>query len=151
MTGSAGLLAIKRRGGIAVVQDPAEAMFPSMPRTALTRVEVDHCVKLSEMAALLARLASETAPELSKQTMAEDMKIEVEIAAESEAIEAGVLKFGSPSQYACPECHGVLRQVKERGVMRFRCHTGHAYTLESLLAESSRRDRARPLGRRTRA
>jgi two-component system chemotaxis response regulator CheB len=133
--GSAGLLAIKRRDGIAVVQDPADARFPSMPRAALSRVKVDYCVKLAEMRALLARLTSETAPEEGEQLMAEDMKIEVDIAAEQQPLDAGVLELGNPSQFACPECHGVLLEVKDSDLTRFRCHTGHAYTMDSLLAE----------------
>jgi two-component system chemotaxis response regulator CheB len=49
------------------------------------------------------------------------------------------MQWGEPSLYACPECHGVLLQVKEGSNMRFRCHTGHAYSLEALLAEFSER------------
>ena len=45
--------------------------------------------------------------------------------------------MGEPSTFACPECHGVLLQMKEAGRVRFRCHTGHAYSAESLLAEIS--------------
>ena len=62
--------------------------------------------------------------------------IEVEIAkADEDALQAGVLELGEPSSFACPECHGVLLQVKEAGPTRFRCHTGHAYSPESLMAE----------------
>src|SRR3712207_8151045 len=52
---------------------------------------------------------------------------------------SGVLKLGGPSNYACPECHGVLLQLKEENRIRFRCHTGHAYSLESLIAELDRK------------
>ena len=55
--GTAGLSAVKRCGGTAVVQDPSDASHPSMPAAALKNVAVDHSVPLSEMAALLARLA----------------------------------------------------------------------------------------------
>lgn len=54
--GTAGLAAIKDCGGTAVVQDPATAEEPSMPRSALAKVSVDHCVALPEIAPLLARL-----------------------------------------------------------------------------------------------
>src|SRR5687767_8151066 len=54
--GTAGLWAMKKLGGTAVVQDPSDALFPSMPTSALTHVPVDHCVPLSEMVPLLARL-----------------------------------------------------------------------------------------------
>jgi len=59
--GTAGLLAIKQRGGIAVVQDPDEALYPSMPLSALEHVAVDYTLPLSEIGPLLIRLAHETA------------------------------------------------------------------------------------------
>jgi len=55
-----------------------------------------------------------------------EIEIEVNIAKEQKALEAGVLQLGEPSNYACPECHGVLLQRKEGSIWRFRCHTGHA-------------------------
>jgi two-component system chemotaxis response regulator CheB len=57
--GTSGLLAVKRCGGVAVVQDPDDALFSGMPRSALTHVEVDHCVPLAQMAALLIQLTAE--------------------------------------------------------------------------------------------
>ena len=68
--------------------------------------------------------------------MPKEIEIEVNIAKEQKALDAGVLELGEPSNYACPECHGVLLQVKDGGTLfRFRCHTGHAYSIESLLTE----------------
>jgi two-component system chemotaxis response regulator CheB len=64
-----------------------------------------------------------------------EVDIEVNIAKEQKALDAGVLQLGEPSNYACPECHGVLLQMKEGTLFRFRCHTGHAYSVESLLAD----------------
>jgi two-component system chemotaxis response regulator CheB len=60
--GTAGLAAIKSRGGLAVVQDPLEARYPSMPQNAIRNVRVDHRARLAEMGPLLARLASQEAP-----------------------------------------------------------------------------------------
>jgi chemotaxis response regulator CheB len=58
--GTAGLQAVKQCGGVAVVQDPEEALFARMPESALEYVEVDYCPPLDEIAALLSRLAGET-------------------------------------------------------------------------------------------
>lgn len=132
--GTAGLWTIKRLGGTAVVQDPADALVDSMPLSALSHVKVDYCVPLSEMAELLARLTSEAAEEGAYE-VPEETKIEVSIAKAQQALEVGVLKLGNPSNYACPECHGVLLLLKEENRFRFRCHTGHAYSVESLIAE----------------
>jgi two-component system, chemotaxis family, protein-glutamate methylesterase/glutaminase len=48
---------------------------------------------------------------------------------------AGILALGQVSPYTCPECHGVLVQLQDGGLTRFRCHTGHAYSLSTLLAD----------------
>ena len=61
--GTAGLLSVKRRGGIAVVQDPDEALFSSMPLSALANVEVDYRLPLSSIGPLLVNLASEQVEE----------------------------------------------------------------------------------------
>ncbi len=132
--GTAGLWAIKRLGGIAIVQDPEDALFPSMPDSALRHVEVDHCVPLSEIPALLVRLTSSKFEEGKEPIVPDEMDIEVRIAKEENPLDAGLERVTQPSSFACPECHGVLLQLKESGRIRFRCHTGHAYSLESLLA-----------------
>jgi two-component system, chemotaxis family, protein-glutamate methylesterase/glutaminase len=134
--GTSGLQTIKQLGGTAVVQDPGEAWAPSMPQSALHHVNVDHVVRMDEIAPLLVRLASMPADvQEGGLAVPEEVKIEVDIAGANEAKEAGVFRLGDPSKYACPECHGVLLELKDRAPLRFRCHTGHAYTLESLLSE----------------
>ena len=55
--GTSGLFSIKMRGGVAVVQDPGEAEFSTMPGTALHHVDVDHNLRLKEIPPLLGRLA----------------------------------------------------------------------------------------------
>jgi two-component system chemotaxis response regulator CheB len=134
--GTSGLWAVKQLGGTAIVQDPAEAWLPSMPESAKRNVRVDHVVSAAQIAPLLVRLAATRAdaPE-GELAVPEDVKIEVDIAKEDHALEAGVCKLGEASNYACPECHGVLLQIKDAIPLRFRCHTGHAYSVESLLAE----------------
>lgn len=133
--GAAGLYAIKERGGQAVVQDPADALHPSMPRAAMKAVAVDYCVPVIQMGALLARLVDEPIPVHQVLPVSRQMDIEVGVAQEDNGLEMGIMKLGEPSPYTCPECHGVLLQLKEGSLIRFRCHTGHAYSLNSLLAE----------------
>jgi two-component system chemotaxis response regulator CheB len=134
--GTSGLSTVKKLGGTAIVQDPHEAWAPSMPQSALNHVQVDHILRIDEIAPTLVRLASTPADAREGEwSVPEDVNIEIAIAKEDKAKEAGVLKLGEPSKYACPECHGVLLAVKDAIPPRFRCHTGHAYTLESLLSE----------------
>ena len=133
--GTSGLWAVKRLGGVAVVQDPDEAFMPSMPLSALGQVEVDYTLPLAEIPTLLARLASKTVAEQGGYEVPEELDIEVKIAMEDNGLELGITKLGMPSVFTCPECHGSLLQLKENGRTRYRCHTGHAYSADSLLAE----------------
>ncbi len=133
--GTSGLWAIKRLGGVAVVQDPDEAFMSSMPLSALAQVEVDYTLPLAEIAPVLARLAADAPAGRGGDGVPEELSIEVKIAMEEHGLEAGVMKLGTPSVYTCPECHGTLLQLKEDGRTRYRCHTGHAFSADSLLAE----------------
>lgn len=133
--GAAGLWAVKRLGGTAVVQDPADALFPSMPRSAMRNMKVDYCVPLAGVAPLLVELAGASVAEEGARDVPEEVEIEVRIAKEDSALEAGITRLGEPSIFACPDCHGVLLQLKDGAHVRFRCHTGHAYSPDSLLAE----------------
>ena len=132
--GTAGLWAIKQLGGVAIVQDPDDALFPGMPQNAIDFVNVDHIVPLSEIAPLLVRLTAED-PRAAVFDVPEPVEVEVKIAKQEDPVQAGIRNIAEPSPFACPECHGVLLQVKEGGRARFRCHTGHAYSAESLLAD----------------
>ncbi len=133
--GTSGLWAVKRLGGLAVVQDPDEAFMPSMPLSALGQVEADYTLPEAEMAPLLVRLASTSVAEQGGYEVPEELNIEVGIAKEDRGLDIGITKLGEPSIFACPECHGTLLQLKEDGRTRFRCHTGHAFSADSLLSE----------------
>jgi two-component system chemotaxis response regulator CheB len=134
--GTAGLHAIKQRGGTAVVQDPDEALFPDMPRNAMRRVAVDHVVRLHALPSLLIRLGSEPAGPIGVTSVSRETEIEIEarIAREENALAAGVMQLGPASPYTCPDCHGVLLELGGGPMPRFRCHTGHAFSLDGLLA-----------------
>ncbi len=131
--GTDGLWAIKQLGGCAIVQDPLEALFPSMPQHAIDHVDVDYVLPLAEIPPMLMRLTSE-AVEPAFAEAPELLKVEVKIAMEHNPIDAGLERIGKPSKFACPECHGVLLELKEGTRTKFRCHTGHAYSIAGLLA-----------------
>ncbi|CAN5585264.1 chemotaxis protein CheB [soil metagenome] len=139
--GTAGLWTIKHRGGTAIVQEPADAEFSSMPESALRQVEVDYSVPVSEMGALLTRLTGEQTLEAREISMDENKKTEMEIriAAEESAFEVGVMGLGEISPFTCPDCHGVLIKIKDGKINRFRCHTGHAFSADTLLANITER------------
>ena len=134
--GTSGLKAIKELGGLAVVQDPGDSMYSSMPQSAIENVAVDFVGPISDMGVLLQRLACEPAEE-GVVSMNEQVDIEVEIA-KSDKSDAELLdQIGRPSRYACPDCHGILWQVADGELIRFRCRVGHAYTAESMLSVHS--------------
>ncbi len=133
--GVAGLWAIKRLGGVTLVQDPKDAAVDVMPRHAIEHVDPDYCLPLADIPALLRRLVAENIVEASGYLVPEQMRIEVKMANEDPRSRPGVETLGQPSRYSCPECHGVLFEIKEGARSRFRCHTGHAYSLVTLLEE----------------
>jgi two-component system chemotaxis response regulator CheB len=133
--GTSGLWIIKRLGGTAIVQHPEDAIYPSMPMSALKDVEVDHALPAPKIAEVLMTKITQPPSNQVSASDAELRRIEIEraIAAGKTPLEAGVLELGEPSHYACPECHGVLGRIQEGDTMRYRCHTGHAYSQEALL------------------
>jgi two-component system, chemotaxis family, protein-glutamate methylesterase/glutaminase len=134
--GTAGLWAIKERGGLAIVQDPADAVFPSMPTNAIMNVQIDYQTPLAEIAPLLARIVSEPVEE-ERQDMSDKLEIEVNIAREDKSTNRLIEQLGHVSMFTCPECHGTLWEMYEGGIIRFRCRTGHGYTAQALLADQA--------------
>ena len=130
--GASGLRAIKTCGGLAVVQEPADAIAPDMPRNALRHAAVDRRARLSEMGALLARLAAEPAGESLEAP--DYIRREAAIARQEQITMEKQKKFGEPSAFTCPDCHGALWEIKEGALLRFRCHIGHSFTSRALLA-----------------
>lgn len=133
--GTAGLWAIKDRGGVAVVQSPDDAEYPSMPLSAISHVQVDHTATLEELPGLLGTLTREVIADPVSEPLVGALAVEDRIAAGENALQAGVLGLGTPSTSTCPHCHGVLMEVSGAGPLRFRCHTGHVFSPASLLVD----------------
>lgn len=135
--GTAGLWAVRDRGGLAVVQDPATALVASMPRSALNEVGADHVAAAHQLGPLLgglARLPAAPPPSAdasggNTEALAELMR-EVAVAAMDEDTHAASPRYGVPSRFTCPDCGGVLWDASavQGGPLRFRCDTGHAYS-----------------------
>lgn len=135
--GTTGLLAIKQRGGIAVVQDPADALFPGMPSSALANVTVDHVVPLADIAATLVRLVEKIANERRPATVSnpsDDIKFESDLAKVDMHAIGEDDRPGRPSGFGCPDCGGVLWELRDGEYVHYRCRVGHGYSAESLLS-----------------
>jgi two-component system, chemotaxis family, protein-glutamate methylesterase/glutaminase len=136
--GTAGLMAIKQRGGIALVQDPRDAIYPGMPQSALQNVEVDHVVPVREIADKLVEIvASPLPPRVLKPIVDDDLKLEVKMAELDHDALAGDDRPGEPSPYSCPDCGGVLWEIENGEYVRFRCRVGHAFSPETMLGAQS--------------
>lgn len=133
--GSAGLLAVKHCGGITVVQDPDDAEYPEMPREALRRALPDHVLPLSAMPRLFDRLARQPAGPAPPPP--EDLVFEVRMSQGHSGGAQSREQAGDASPFACPECGGVLWQLRDPDMLRFRCRVGHSYTAASLLRDQS--------------
>ena len=129
--GSAGLHAIKACGGTTIVQDPEEAVAPSMPQSAISNVQVDHVVRLDAMANLLNELARPA--ELGASSAPEWLRTEHEISLGLGGPD-DLSRVGVPSRFTCPDCGGALSKLQHGKPVRYLCHTGHAYSLRSLMA-----------------
>jgi two-component system chemotaxis response regulator CheB len=132
--GTVGLKAIKSCGGIAVVQDPADAVAPDMPRNALENVAVDYRVPLKQMGETLVSIvhASGGMVRASGAAVPEWVRIENQFVKRGADMDE-LKKIATPSTFTCPDCGGALWQLHDASPPRFRCHTGHGYTLQSLL------------------
>lgn len=135
--GTSGLWSIQRLGGLAVVQDPHDAESPAMPANALEFVQADYVVPLAELGPLLVRLTAERVPAKPRVTKAELdlLGLELAIAKAGDAFALNIIGHGELTSFTCPECHGALTQLIEGKLIRYRCHTGHAYTVSALLGE----------------
>jgi two-component system, chemotaxis family, protein-glutamate methylesterase/glutaminase len=139
--GTVGLQAIKRCGGVAVVQDPRDAEYDSMPKSAMRYVDIDHCATLEALPELLLRLVGESIAEAARDPQApKDIEVESMIAEQklntAQFLEK-VESIGARTTYACPLCNGSVWQIGKTDPLRFRCHVGHSFTAEYFWAEQS--------------
>jgi two-component system chemotaxis response regulator CheB len=128
--GVLGLAAIRARGGVAVVQDPGDALFPGMPLKAIEHGQADHRSTAADIGALLRRLADRPVEEADMKRD-DNMELENRIAMGrrfSTAFDGEAL--GPASGYSCPDCSGSLMEVQ---VGSYRCRVGHAWTSDALL------------------
>ena len=125
--GTNGLITIKQRGGMAIVQDPENAFSPGMPQSAVERVDVDYVLPLAEIAPLLVTLVSAGRSSQAKSS-GPSLKADQGETGMPEAAEPR----GKPSTLTCPDCHGALWELEEGDALTYRCRVGHAYSADSM-------------------
>jgi len=139
--GTSGLMAIKRCGGLAIVQDPDDALFPGMPQSAIDHVAVDRIVPLEAIPEAIIAATGEQVNENAPCRDARFLKKEVQMVEFDEHIFTPEgpppLPRGEPSGFTCPNCHGALWELEDGGLVRYRCRVGHAFSPETLVAMES--------------
>lgn len=129
--GSTGLEAIKKCGGIAIIQNPDSAEFTEMPRSAQELVDVDHVLELEDIAQTLESIVAEPPPMATAipNYLIRENDIVKTIASRVELEN----DLGHQVPLSCPSCSGPLWKIERSNVDRYRCHTGHSFTKEALL------------------
>lgn len=130
--GTAGLMAIKQQGGLAIVQQPSDAAYPAMPQSALRYVKTDYCLPLSEIAAKLVQLAADPVEVQARPSVRLETEYRISLA-DTEAMEQ-IAALGKLAPFTCPDCQSVLWELRDKDFIRFRCRMGHAHSAHSLLA-----------------
>jgi two-component system, chemotaxis family, protein-glutamate methylesterase/glutaminase len=128
--GAAGIAAVRRCGGVTVVQDPADSVADEMPLGALQAAEVDYRAPAVGLGGMLTKLVGEAVG--AAPPVPPDIVLEVQIAAGLTCDSAVIGKIARPSTLSCPACGGVLSELDEKQPLRFRCQVGHAYTAHAL-------------------
>ncbi|HEY6348401.1 MAG TPA: chemotaxis protein CheB [Candidatus Angelobacter sp.] len=134
--GAAGLNAIHLRGGVVIVQDPEDAIAPQMPRAALQYGGVDYVLPLAEIGPQVADLVNQCRRDTVKHKKSNPESISNE-AMENLNVSRPHEGHGVPSAFSCPECSGVLWELNEGELTRFRCRVGHAYTMTALAEDQT--------------
>ncbi|MDE2487083.1 MAG: chemotaxis protein CheB [Alphaproteobacteria bacterium] len=138
--GASGLYAIKQAGGLAVVQHPADAATGEMPHAALETVDADYVVPAADLAGVLRDLAATDAPPAHPPP--DSLAFEVEVANGGRLGSQRLSRFAEPAALTCPDCQGVLSEIRGEHPLRYRCQIGHAYTAADLAARSELLDEA---------
>jgi two-component system chemotaxis response regulator CheB len=138
--GASGLWAIKECGGTAVVQHPLDAESDQMPLAALEIVAADEVAPASELAKVLAQIVRGEAGEAD--SCPESIALEVDIASGARLGSDALRSIADPSALSCPDCNGVLSELRNQEPLRFRCQIGHAYTAEFVANRTEEVDHA---------
>ena len=146
--GTAGLQAIESCGGMTIVQDPSDAAYSSMPKSAIANVKVDRIAPLKDIPDILIERVKQT-PALVSEVPA-DLLLEAPITKEAITEPETMKQIGKPVAHSCPSCGGPLwqignstklldksKQFSKESLLRYRCHIGHAFTSRTLIEEQN--------------
>lgn len=133
--GTSGMIAIKRCGGICIVQEPEEAEYADMPKSVIKHVEVDYQVPIADIGYILDDMNSK--PTNSEVKVPDDIRIEAELTEKMISDIDELKKIGTQSNFTCPDCGGTLFSINNEKSPRYRCFTGHVFSEQILLDKQS--------------
>lgn len=134
--GTAGIAAIRAKGGVSVAQEPSDAIAPGMPMSAIENVGVDYVVRAGDMPPLFARFVAGNLRRVAARRAPTALS---EVAGNGDwgadrQLPAWSSETSAPTDLVCPECGGVIRQFVDNGLLRFHCRVGHSYSPAALYA-----------------
>jgi two-component system chemotaxis response regulator CheB len=132
--GTHGMALINQAGGVTMVQHPDEAQVPSMPLNAMRRGGIDYVLPIEEMATVIMGLLMKGRQRgTRKSPRKRPLKTEIPTPERPGTDALRTHEFKEPlSPFTCPDCGGTLREIKEKELVRYRCHVGHGFNSESL-------------------
>ena len=133
--GASGMLEVVRHGGVGLVQDPEQALYPSMPRAALDQVPGALVEPAGQLGAALARVLDRDLPGVVTGRGSSRLLWEVAVARMEAPEMADTDPPGTAAGLACPDCAGPLFELHDGGAARYRCRVGHAWTQHALGSE----------------
>jgi two-component system, chemotaxis family, protein-glutamate methylesterase/glutaminase len=128
--GTSGMIAIKKCGGTCIVQDPTQAEYSDMPMSVLDNMDVDYCRRLEDMGSVLAEKTRNGIP--VPYEVPKEIRVEAELAERMASSMDPLKEIAEKSLFTCPDCHGGLWEIRDNGMSRYRCHTGHVYNQDEL-------------------
>jgi two-component system, chemotaxis family, protein-glutamate methylesterase/glutaminase len=133
--GAAGLANIRAQQGFAIVQDPDDCEAPGMPGAALESCGADLLCPERKLAQCIQAAVEGTQADvvpkeaqMSKRLFEQEARIAASGLSNPEVLD----EVGERSALTCPDCGGTLWRIKDDRPLRYRCHTGHAFTGLSL-------------------
>ncbi len=131
--GAAGLAAIRARGGYGVVQDPDDCEASSMPRSAIHAAGADAVTTQAHLPDVFhAAVTGAKRREEAAMTNRPDLDREAQLAESGIVTPQELDEIGERSALTCPTCNGALWRMRDARPLRYRCHTGHAFSALSL-------------------
>ncbi|WER46629.1 chemotaxis protein CheB [Cupriavidus sp. WKF15] len=132
--GAAGLAFVRAFGGRTLIQHPCNAEASSMPRAAMEAAGADAVAEPREIGEAIAGLLHAGGGQHQWEKDMDALRTEAATAGSPEGGVEDLDRIAMRAAITCPECGGAMWQLRDTHPLRFRCHTGHAFSGMTLAA-----------------